>query len=101
MEMHAVYAGQKLKPLVKIGENIALLPLESYGFFQVIYIEPIQPFVHDFQSISAGSTLTEKQPQDSAGNNKMEVSENELAQFVITPLDDIEIQVFSLNLQVE
>jgi len=91
--MYAVFAGE-IKPIVKIGDNIAILPIKSYGYFKVKYLEPIQPFIHNFESISAGSTLTEQQPQDSSGRNKMEVGSNELAQFFLTPLDDIEIQVF-------
>ena len=92
-DMYAVFSGE-IKPIVKIGDNLAIIPTTTYGYFRVKYLEPIQPFIHNFGSISAGSTETEKQPLDSSNRNKMEVGTNELAQFFLTPLDDIEIQVF-------
>ena len=90
-----VYEDIKFEPIAKVGENIILVPLESYSldkagrprYFKVTHIEPLPAIYHDFGSISASSEVTDKEISN------LYLHDNQLGQYRIYPLDDIVIKV--------
>ena len=75
------------EPVVKVGENIAVFPTNKYGYFKVLYIRQLPEIIHDFGSISAEKTVSDKEVTD------LYMNDGEIAQYRMMPLDDIVITV--------
>lgn len=80
----------KFEPIVKVEENICLLPKRAEiddTYFRILFIEQLHPIDHDFGSLAAGA---------SSGDVEIEnlyLDKNTLGQYRAIPLDDIKILV--------
>ena len=86
--MSYAYA-ETFEPIVKEGENVRLLPEDhpKAGFYRVKYVEPLHEIQYDFGTIAAGGESGDKEI------NNIYMPDNELAQYWIIVLDDIEVEV--------
>jgi hypothetical protein len=74
------------EPVVNVGEFLRLMPVDKY--FEVEFVEPIPAIDHDFGILSAGQVLKDQEL------SFLYMPDNELAQYRMIPLDDIEITEF-------
>ena len=75
-----------LEPVAMPGENLRLDPLNIY--VKIRYYEEIPGFIEDFGALASGNSTAITEVEN------MEMSENQVGQFRIKPLDDIDIQVY-------
>jgi len=75
------------EPIVKIGENLLILPEQKYGYYTVTAIEPLPVIIHDFGSVSS-----ESESKD-INVSALQLNEGEVGQWRLVPLDDIEVEV--------
>ncbi|RLJ08586.1 MAG: hypothetical protein DRP12_00025 [Candidatus Aenigmatarchaeota archaeon] len=74
-----------LEPVALPGENIVILPDNKP--FRVAWIEPLPAIDKDFGSLAAGAETGDTEVTD------VYTDENQLVQFRIIPLDDVEVTV--------
>lgn len=73
----------EFKPIARVGENILCQPEDKYGYFKVLYLEPLPEIVHDFGPLDPDSETGDKEV------TALYMPDGELAQYRIIPLDDI------------
>jgi len=84
------YANQEtFEPIAKVGDNIRLLPDDhpKAGYYRVLFVEPLHEIQYDFGALAAGGSAEDKEIED------LYMPDNELAQYRIYCMDDIEVKV--------
>ena len=90
-----VYDYEKFEPIAKVGENLILIPPSSYCvdnngrlvFYKITFIEPLPEIIKDFGAVSASSSVTDQEVTE------LYVYDNQLAQYRIYPISDVQIKV--------
>jgi len=80
--LHAI----QFQPIVQIGENLHLMPVNKY--FTVEFIEGIPMIDKDFGAISAGDTKKDQEL------TFLYMPRNELAQWRFVPIDNVQVTRF-------
>ena len=78
------------EPVVKPRENVRLVPppeRDTREYFQVQYIEPVYVYIHNFGTLAAGQKTNITEISD------LDLYENELGQWRLLLLDDVEVTV--------
>jgi len=75
----------EFKPIARVGENVLCQPEDKYGYFKIIYIEPLPEIVHDFGPLDPDTGTGDKEI------TALYMPDGEMAQYRIIPLDDIVI----------
>lgn len=70
-------------PIAKPREFLALHPLSSYGYYKIVWVEQLPEIEEDFGSISAESSLTDKEITD------LYMKDGRMAQYDFYSPDDL------------
>ena len=77
------------EPIARVGERVLLLPQKK--LCEILWVQPVQPILKDFLSLSAGASSSKIEL-----DTQLELEDNEFGQWRFEPIDDVQIALFLL-----